>query len=88
MRNRQLLSWLPMIAMVLLSACSSPSVYVGDHSFSATQRAREQYIENRCEHESERSPRGMNHCQDAASMDQYRREYSEYQREYERSREQ
>ena len=74
-----------MAALVLLSACSSPRVHVGDPSFYATQSDREQYIENRCEHETDRSPRGMNHCQDAASMDQYRREYSEYQREYERS---
>ncbi|WP_203300413.1 hypothetical protein [Marinobacter sediminum] len=71
--------------VIALSACSTPTIVRGGDPLSPAPSAREQYVENRCEHETARSTQGVNHCQDSASRDQYRREYSEYQREYEKA---
>lgn len=48
-----------------------------------TTSGRQVYVENRCEQDTAVSTRGLNHCQDAASMNAYRQDYETYQREYE-----
>ncbi len=57
---------------ILLSGCSF-----------FTTSGRQVYVENRCEHDTAASTRGLNHCQDAASINAYHQDYETYQREYE-----
>ncbi len=84
MLPRLSLRLMTLVAVIALSACSAPTVVRGGDPLSPAPSAREQYVENRCEYETARSTQGVNHCRDAASREQYRREYNEYQREYEK----
>jgi len=69
-----------LIAIIFLTACYS---YRGPDGVSiyADDESNEMYLGDRCEYDNERRP-GMNHCQDAASMERYQRDYREYQSEY------
>ncbi|MEA1081604.1 hypothetical protein [Marinobacter qingdaonensis] len=76
---------LSVATVMLLAACSSPRVTFDNDPLTREMTTRESYIENRCTADSRRSTQGIDHCQDATSIEQYEREYREYEREYEQS---
>ncbi|WP_136549876.1 hypothetical protein [Hydrocarboniclastica marina] len=68
----------------MLSACGA------SHNISFAPRldtpGDQLYIESRCEEDTENAVAQMDYCNDALSLDTYRREYEIYQREYKTSR--